>query len=123
MELKQPRACGAVLFLGGCPIGNHRCDRAFPASGIRKVNAMTLKHHGKQSDRFRNNGGSDVTEHDLADGTMGDNALQGDDQGNVHNQRHAQPQSKTETDSLAESLEKTDKNIRAQRDLRKGNRA
>jgi hypothetical protein len=85
---------------------------------------MTIKHDRKQqSDRFKNNRASDVIEHDLADRKMGDNALQGDDQGNVHNQRHAQPESKTDTDSLAESLEKTDKNIRAQRDLRKGNRA
>jgi hypothetical protein len=92
---------------------------------MRKVNAMTLKHERKQqqSDRFRNNRASDIIEHDLADRKMGDNALQDDDQGNVHNQRHAQPASKSETDSLAESLEKTDKDIRAQRDLRKGNRA
>jgi len=64
-----------------------------------------------------------VTETDLAQEKMGNNQLQGDDQSNVRNQRHAQPDTKTETDGIIESLEKLDKNVRAKRDLGKGNRS
>ena len=38
---------------------------------------------------------------------------QGDDQLNVRNQRHAVPDTKLETDGIAESLEKLDKDVRA----------
>lgn len=71
----------------------------------------------------RNRGGreaSDVTESDLASHKMGDNKLQGNDQRNVRNQRHAVPEQKTETDGVIESLEKLDKDVRARRDLNKG---
>jgi hypothetical protein len=93
---------------------------------MRKVNAMTEKHDPKQqqSDRFRNNRASDVTENDLANEKMGKNKLQGNDQANVRNQRKAQPDAKSEADSsVIESLEKMDKDIRAKRDLGKGNRS
>lgn len=68
-------------------------------------------------------GAGTVTENDLAQDKMGNNQLQGNDQSNVRNQRHAQPDTKTETDGVIESLEKLDKDIRAKRDLGKGNRS
>jgi hypothetical protein len=64
-----------------------------------------------------------LTEADLANRKMGDNDLQGDDQLNVRNQRHAVPDTKLETDGIVESLEKLDKDVRARRDLGKGNRS
>jgi hypothetical protein len=64
-----------------------------------------------------------LTEADLANRKMGDNDLQGDDQLNVRNQRHAVPDTKLETDRIVESLEKLDKDVRAKRDLGKGNRS
>ncbi len=63
-----------------------------------------------------------LTEADLAADKMGRNSLQGDDQARVRNQRHAVPDVKKETDSIEESAEKTDKDVRAQRDLGKGRR-
>ena len=63
-----------------------------------------------------------LSEADLANRKMGDNDLQGDDQANVRNQRHAVPETKLETDSIKDSLEKLDKAERAKRDLGKGNR-
>jgi hypothetical protein len=68
-------------------------------------------------------GAGSVTESDLAQDKMGNNQLQGDDQSNVRNQRHARPDTKTETDGIIESLEKLDKDVRAKRDLGKGNRS
>ncbi|WP_424932383.1 hypothetical protein [Amaricoccus macauensis] len=62
---------------------------------------------------------SDITETDLASDKMGYNRLQGDDQEQVHNQRQAVPDEKTETDGIIESLEKMDKDVRAERDLGK----
>lgn len=73
---------------------------------------------GKDKDRSN----TDINETDLAQDKMGDNALQGDDQRNVRNQRHAVPDVRTETDNVIESLEKLDKDVRAKRDLGKGNR-
>lgn len=64
-----------------------------------------------------------VIEGDLASRKMGDNALQGDDQANVRNQRHAVPDQKAETDDVIEGLKKLDKDVRAKRDLGKGNRS
>jgi hypothetical protein len=59
---------------------------------------------------------------DLAQDEMGNNQLQGDDQENVRNERHAQPDVKTEADGLVESFEKLEKDKRAREDLGKGNR-
>ena len=53
---------------------------------------------------------------------MGNNQLQGNDQESVRNQRHSLPDEKTETDGVVESFEKLDKDVRAKRDLGKGNR-
>ena len=65
----------------------------------------------------------DLVEADFAADKMGDNAMQGDDQANIHNQRHAVPGVKTEADGVIESFEKLDKDVRAERDLGKGNRS
>lgn len=63
-------------------------------------------------------------ETDLAAERMGRNSLQGDDQANVRNQRHAQPGELPEPDeSVLESFEKMDKETRARTDLGKGNRS
>ena len=64
-----------------------------------------------------------LSESDLAQDKMGDNSLQGNDQGNVRNQRQAVPDVKQEPDdSGVESLEKIDKDVRAERELGKGAR-
>lgn len=64
-----------------------------------------------------------LTETDLAQDKMGDNSLQGNDQHNVRNQRHAVPDVKqTPDDGVIESLEKMDKDERAERELGKGAR-
>ncbi len=65
---------------------------------------------------------TDLARADLADDEMGRNSLQGDDQANVRNERHAVPDTRLETDGIVESLEKLDKDVRAVRDLGKGNR-
>jgi len=64
---------------------------------------------------------SRLTETDLASRKMGRNSLQGNDQANVHNQRHAVPDAKQDADDVIESFEKLDKDVRAKRDLGKGN--
>lgn len=64
----------------------------------------------------------DMAEVDLAQAKMGNNTLEGDNQQNVRNQRHAVPYVKREADGIIESLEKLDKDTRAERDLGKGNR-
>ncbi|OCW58678.1 hypothetical protein [Hoeflea olei] len=64
-----------------------------------------------------------LTETDLAQDKMGDNALQGDDQANVHNQREAQAGVRQKPDDgVVESLKKMDKDVRAERELGKGAR-
>lgn len=66
---------------------------------------------------------TDLTESDLAQDKMGDNSLQGNDQANVRNQRQAVPDVKQEPDKgVVESLEKMDKDVRAERELGKGAR-
>lgn len=62
-----------------------------------------------------------LTESDLAQDKMGDNSLQGDNQANVRNQRQAVPGVKKKPDDgVIDSLEKMDKDVRAERDLGKG---
>lgn len=64
-----------------------------------------------------------LSEADIAQDKMGDNSLQGNDQSNVRNQRQAVPDVKqTPDDGVAETLEKIDKDVRAERDLGKGAR-
>lgn len=64
-----------------------------------------------------------LTRSDLAPDIMGRNALQGNDQLSVRNQRQNMPDEKLETDGLIESFEKLDKDTGAERDLGKGNRS
>jgi hypothetical protein len=73
------------------------------------------RHHAERNDS--------VSESDLANERMGNNQLQGNDQENVRNQRHAVPDVKLETDSIEESFEKLDKEKRAREDLGKGRRS
>ncbi|QDZ00704.1 hypothetical protein FQ775_10085 [Nitratireductor mangrovi] len=61
-----------------------------------------------------------LTETDLAQEKMGRNDLQGDDQENVRNERHAAPDAKKQTDGVVESFRKLDKDERARKDLNKG---
>ena len=64
-----------------------------------------------------------LTEAELADDIMGNNQLQGDDQLNVRNERQAVPDAKLEPDSgPLESFEMMDKDVRAARELGKGDR-
>jgi len=71
----------------------------------------------------RDQSDTDLTQTDLASDIMGNNSLQGDDQAKVRNQRHAVPDVKQEADeSLIDTFEKADKDVRAQRDLGKGRR-
>lgn len=65
---------------------------------------------------------SEIQGSDIAEERMGKNALQGDDQEKVRNQRHSVPDVKQEPDDVIESFEKLDKNERARRDLGKGAR-
>ena len=62
-----------------------------------------------------------ITRADLAQDEMGNNQLQGDDQSNVRNQRHAVPDVKKKPDGVIESFKKLDKQARARKDLGKGN--
>lgn len=80
---------------------------------------------GKRGTGRRAIGTSQITETDFAADEMGRNALQGDDQDLVRNQRHAVPDVKREADEdPIETMEKTDKDERARRDLgkRRGSR-
>ena len=80
---------------------------------------MAIKHdHKQQSDRFR----GDRTERTPADRKTGRNE-RADVPGEIRDERHSQREPQPEAESLAESLERTDKDIRAKRDLRRGNRA
>lgn len=60
-------------------------------------------------------------EADIASDMMGDNALHGDDQLSVHNQRRAAPDAKLEPDAdIEESATMQDKDARAEAELNKG---
>ncbi len=82
----------------------------------------TMETHVTKQPSQRFPTASDVSESDLAQEKMGRNKLQGNDQSQVRNQRHAVPGVKQETDGIIESLEKLDDDVRAERDLGKGNR-
>ena len=67
-------------------------------------------HKGRNGGRRdRTPDAHDVTETDLAADKMGNNQLQGDDQEKVHNERHAQAEVTTETDSIMEGLKRKEK--------------
>lgn len=63
--------------------------------------------------------GEELDSFDIANELKGDNALQGNDQGNVRSERHAQAGATGDTDELLESFKKTDKHYRAEADARK----
>jgi hypothetical protein len=61
-----------------------------------------------------------LSEAELGNEVMGDNKLQGDDQQNVHNERHVTPDAKLEPDSgPVESARMLDKDERARAELGK----
>lgn len=64
-----------------------------------------------------------LSETDFADERSGRNSLQGNDQGNLQNERKAVPDAKLSTDSVTESFDKIDKDDRADEDLGKANRS
>ncbi len=59
---------------------------------------------------------------DLAQDKMGNNRLQADEQEAVRNERRAEPDVRDEADTLGESFDKLDKDVRSEADLGKGNR-
>ena len=62
-----------------------------------------------------------ITETDLAADIMGRNSLQGDDQERVLNERKSVPGVKREADgSIEETLQKSDKHVRATAEMGKG---
>ena len=65
----------------------------------------------------------DLLETDLAQKKMGDNKLAGNDQANIRNQRHDQPETNRTADEVIEGFRKRDKDERARKDLGKGNRS
>lgn len=66
-------------------------------------------------------GENTLGETDFASDLMGNNQLQGDDQENVHNQRHAVPDAKLEANAdPVESAEMLDEDARALAELGKG---
>ena len=67
------------------------------------------KTEGRKDLADRTPDAHDVSETDLAADKMGNNRLQGDDQENVHNERHAQAEVSEETDSIMEGLKRKDK--------------
>lgn len=78
----------------------------------------------KSNSAQRKPAATQLKETDFANQKMGNNQMQGEDQLKVHNQRHAVPDVKRDADkSILETLEKTDKNVRARKDLNKGARS
>ncbi len=76
---------------------------------------MDDKRAAKRPDR---EGPRDET--DIASEKMGRNKLQGDDQESVHNQRQAVPDVSKDAGGVIETAESTDKDVRARRELGKG---
>lgn len=67
------------------------------------------KTHGEKAMADRTPDAHDMTETDLAAEKMGNNQLQGDDQLNVQNERHAQAEVTTETESVMEGLKRRER--------------
>lgn len=79
------------------------------------------QHGAKRARDDRPN--DDLKEVDLAQQKIGDDEILGNDQANVHNERHAQADAKRDPDEdVLDAFEKQDKDERASRDLGKGNR-
>lgn len=64
----------------------------------------------------RSGPGANLTETDIAQRRMGDNQLQGNDQEDVRNQRHAVPDVKPDAEGVVESFENMDPAVRARRE-------
>ncbi len=80
------------------------------------------KSAGNQKPHKSGVGRSQPTRTDLSQDIMGRNSLRANDQSNVRNERQAQRDARQHADSPVESFEKVDKDVRAKRDLGKGNR-
>ncbi|BBK43882.1 hypothetical protein STVA_39020 [Allostella vacuolata] len=65
----------------------------------------------------------DLEQDDFAQEQMGRNALQGNDQESVRNQRKVVPEARKEADGIVEGLKKLDRDHRAETDLHKGRRS
>ena len=91
------------------------------ANASHKMGNHTGAQHGAKG-AGKAEPGEYLDEHDLASDIMGKNKLHGDNQNDHVNQRQAQAEAKSDTDDLLESFEKLDKDVRAERDLGKGNR-
>lgn len=65
---------------------------------------------------------SELTTGDFANERMGRNSLQGNDQEDVRNQRHAVPDEKQDAEGVIESFENLDPETRADRERRAGRR-
>ena len=89
------------------------------------ANASSNMGNGQQGARSagKEQPGERLDEHDLASDLKNNNSLQGENQNDHFNQRQAQADELGETDGILESFEKLDKNVRAERDLGKGNRS
>lgn len=62
----------------------------------------------------------DLRQDDFAAERMGSNRLEGNDQLNVRNERHAVADERRDADSMEDSFRKLDKDARARLDLNKG---
>ncbi|HEV7344662.1 MAG TPA: hypothetical protein VGN60_03405 [Devosia sp.] len=91
------------------------------ANATSKMGSHTNAQHGAKGAGKSEPGGT-LDEFDLASDIKGKNKLQGDNKDDYVSQRQAQAGATGETDSLMESFEKLDKDVRAERDLGKGNR-
>ena len=65
---------------------------------------------------------ADTTEASLDNQRMGRNALQGNDQRQVRNERQSMPDEREKPDDVVESFAKLDKEKRAKEELGKGSR-
>ena len=93
-------------------------DRHEEAQGNQKRVHSSDGETSDKKPRVEHQSASELTEVDLAPEMMGNNQLHGDDQQNVRNERHAQPGVRTEPDAnVRDRLERTDKHVRAKRDL------
>lgn len=92
------------------------------ANASHNMGSHTGAQHGAKG-AGKEEPGKQLDEHDLAQDIKGNNRLQADNQDDHFNQRQAQAEARGETDGVLESFEKLDKDVRAERDLGKGNRS
>ncbi|WP_417307817.1 hypothetical protein [Devosia sp.] len=92
------------------------------ANASHNMGSHTGAQHGAKG-AGKTKPGETLDEFDLASDLMGNNQLQADNQVDHVNERKAQAGATGETDGIIESFEKLDKDVRAERDLGKGNRS